>query len=180
MITFMIDEIVPCLRNTETGDIEETEVVRIKRKSFLSKFNQKTGWFVNWSKFKNDVEIYALVLKGTMDIQGLVAVKPEKESMAVHIIWACTAPQNNIYMFHKKKYSGVGGHLLAIASDISIKSGYDGVVFGEAIDRKIWEHYCLEYGATVLPGAKYRFMINESVAKNLMEVYNYEWTEDEI
>jgi len=43
MITFYIDEFTPCLRNAETGDIVETEVVRLKRKSFLSKFNKKTG-----------------------------------------------------------------------------------------------------------------------------------------
>lgn len=35
MITFTIDALTPCLRNTLTGDIVETEVIRIKRKSFL-------------------------------------------------------------------------------------------------------------------------------------------------
>ena len=75
MIPFTIDDLTPCLRDTQTGDIVETEIVRIKRKSFLSKFNEKTGWYVNWSKFPKEVEIYALVLKGTMDIQGMVAIE---------------------------------------------------------------------------------------------------------
>lgn len=47
MITFTIDEIIPCLKSTETGEIFETEVVRLKKKSFLSKFNSKTGWYIN-------------------------------------------------------------------------------------------------------------------------------------
>lgn len=59
MIVFTIDEMVPCLKNVETGEIYETEVIRLRRKSFLSKFNSHTGWYVNWSKFDHDTEIYA-------------------------------------------------------------------------------------------------------------------------
>ncbi len=75
MITFQIDEFAPCLKEVSTGEIYETEVVRVKRKSFLSKFNKKTGWYVNWGKFPEGTEVYALVLKGTMDIQGMIAVQ---------------------------------------------------------------------------------------------------------
>lgn len=49
MINVYIDEFTPCLKESETGDILETEVIRIKRKSFLSKFNKKNGWYINWS-----------------------------------------------------------------------------------------------------------------------------------
>ncbi len=73
------------MKDTQTGDTIETEVVRIKRKSFLSKFNERTGWYVNWSKFPQSVEVYGLVLKGTMDIQELVAIEPDKDAQAVHI-----------------------------------------------------------------------------------------------
>ena len=41
MICIQIDELTPCLTNTETGEIMETEVIQIKRKSFLSKYNEK-------------------------------------------------------------------------------------------------------------------------------------------
>lgn len=51
MIPFLIDGLTPCLKNVKTGDVVETEVVRVKRKSFLSKFNERTGWYVDWSKF---------------------------------------------------------------------------------------------------------------------------------
>ena len=40
MITFIIDEVIPCLKDVETGEIYDTEVVRLKRKRFLSKFNR--------------------------------------------------------------------------------------------------------------------------------------------
>ena len=99
MIIFKIDEFSPCLKEVITGEIYDTEVVRIRRKSFLAKFNKKTGWYVNWSKFPEGTEVYALVLKGTMDIQGMVAVQYDKDSQAVYVVWGCTAPENNVWEF---------------------------------------------------------------------------------
>ena len=40
MVCVTIDELTRCLKNTLTGDVVETEVIRIRRKSFLSKFNE--------------------------------------------------------------------------------------------------------------------------------------------
>ncbi|MGN0375082.1 MAG: hypothetical protein ACI4EN_06230 [Butyrivibrio sp.] len=73
MILVEIDELTPCLIDNETGEIVETEVLRIKRKSFISKYNEKTGWYVNWADLLKENEIYAVVIKGTVSIQGLVA-----------------------------------------------------------------------------------------------------------
>ncbi len=182
MITFRIDEFTPCLKEVETGEIYDTEVVRLKRKSFLSKFNKKTGWYVNWSKFPEGTEVYALVLKGTMDIQGLVAIQYDETSKAVYILWGCTAPENNIWEFGKKRFAGVGGHLLAIASDLSVKAGFDGYVYAEAMDQELFEYYSSEFGALPLPPINnpFRFMLSDSMTEKIREVYDYEWTEDEI
>lgn len=68
MIHFRVDQLTPCLKEYDTGEIYDTEVISLKRKSFLSKFNRKTGWYINWGKFNDEVQVYALVLKGTMDI----------------------------------------------------------------------------------------------------------------
>ena len=182
MITFRIDEFTPCLKEVEAGEIYDTEVVRLKRKSFLSKFNKKTGWYVNWSKFPEGTEVYALVLKGTMDIQGLVAIQYDETSKAVYILWGCTAPENNIWEFGKKRFAGVGGHLLAIASDLSVKAGFDGYVYAEAMDQELFEYYSSEFGALPLPPINnpFRFMLSDSMTEKIREVYDYEWTEDEI
>ena len=182
MITFRIDEFTPCLKEVETGEIYDTEVVRLKRKSFLSKFNKKTGWYVDWSKFPEGTEVYALVLKGTMDIQGLVAIQYDETSKAVYILWGCTAPENNIWAFGKKRFAGVGGHLLAIASDLSVKAGFDGYVYAEAMDQELFEYYSSEFGALPLPPINnpFRFMLSDSMTEKIREVYDYEWTEDEI
>ena len=180
MITFRVDDIIPCIKEVATGDIYDTEVVRIHRKSILSKYNKNTGWYVNWSKFPEGTEVYALVLKGTNDIQGMVAIRYDDEAKAVHVLWGCVAPQNNIWQYGTKKFSGVGGHLLAIASDLSVKHGYEGYLFGEAMDKELYDYYCDEFGAAYLPAINnpYRFMLSDEATAHIREVYTYEWTDE--
>ena len=182
MIAFTIDEFTPCLKEVATGEIYDTEVVRIRRKSFLSKFNKKTGWYVNWSKFPEETEVYALVLKGTMDIQGMIAIQYDNDSQAVYVLWGCTAPENNTWEFGKKRFAGVGGHLFAIATDLSMKAGFDGFVVAEAMDQALFDYYISEFGALPLPPINnpFRFMISDIMAEKIREVYSYEWTDEEI
>ncbi len=182
MITFKVDEVIPCLKDTETGEIFDTEVIRIRRRSFLSKFNRNTGWYINWSKFSEGTEIYALVLKGTIDIQGLIAISYDDEAKAVYAQWGCVSPHNNIWQYGKKKYSGVGGHLIAIASDLSVRHGYDGFIYAEAMDKELYDYYCREFNAMPLPPINnpYRFMLSDVSTARIREVYNYEWTDDVI
>lgn len=71
MINVIIDEFTPCLKNSKTGELVRTEVIRIRRKSFLRKYNKNNGWYVNWASLLDDNEIYALVIEGSVDIQGL-------------------------------------------------------------------------------------------------------------
>lgn len=182
MITFYIDELTPCLKNTTTGDIVDTEVVRLKRKSFLSKFNKKTGWYVNWSKMPDDVEIYALVLKGTTDIQGLIGIKDDIDANAAYIHWACTAPHNNVWEYGEQRYKGVGGHLLAIAAQKSLEWSHEGVFHADAMDKDVLNHYAEIFNAweMPLPGHPLHFIVEEDASQKLREVYTYEWTSDEL
>lgn len=39
-IDVWIDDLTPCLKDNSTGELVETEVIRIRRKSFLSKYNK--------------------------------------------------------------------------------------------------------------------------------------------
>lgn len=41
MIYVDIDELTPCLTDTKTGEIVNTEVIRIMRKTVLAKFTKK-------------------------------------------------------------------------------------------------------------------------------------------
>ena len=180
MITFYIDELLPCLKEVATGKIYDTEVIRLKRGNFLNKFNKRTGWFVNWSKFSNETEIYASVLKGTTDIQGLIAIAYDEVALAINIRWACVAPHNDKWRFGKQKFSGAGGHLLAIASELSVRHGYEGFIYGEATDKELFEYYCRDFGALPLPPTNnpYKFMLSDETTKRIREVYNYDWTDE--
>lgn len=181
MICFKAGELTPCLIEVDTGKELQTEVIEIKTKDILSRFNKDTGWYVNWSEFESEASIYALVLKGTMDIQGLIALRPNlaKDFMAVHILWACTAPHNNVWEHGKQKYKGVGGHLFAIAADISEKVGCGGYLYGEAMDEEVLQYYMEHFKAERLPKVihPYAMMIRGENTKRFREVYNYEWAD---
>ena len=83
-----LDEIVPCLKDTETGKIKETVVFRIESRSFLKKFSEKNGWGINWIKIPKEVEVFALALKENNEIQGLVGVRNDVDARAAYIHWA--------------------------------------------------------------------------------------------
>lgn len=180
-VDIWIDEIVAYLKETATGELKETVVFKIESRSYLKGFNQHEGWHENWAKFPKDVEVYALALKEDNSIQGLVGIRNDKEAGAAHVFWACAAPHNDIS--DKKirtvpKYSGVGGHLFAIAADKSVKWGYGGAMYGVASCAKVLNHYIDTFGADSVPIIHvYQFVIDEKNAAKLLEVYNYEWND---
>ena len=175
-INIWIDEIVPCLKDTVTGEMKETVVFKIESRSYLKQYTEQNGWQIHWIELPAAVEVYELALKDTKEIQGLVAVKNDVNSRAAFLHWACTAPQNNKHDFGKQKYSGVGGHLFAIAADKSVQWGYEGAMHGFALNKELLEHYIETFNAEFLGMLHdYQFFINEINAKKLLEVYNYEW-----
>ena len=175
-VDIWLDEIVPCLKDTETGEIKETVVFKIESRSFFKKFTENNGWGINWIDVPNDVEVYALALKENNEIQGLVGVKKNASVKAAYLHWGCTAPQNNKHTFGIQKYSGVGGHLFAIAVDRSMQWGYDGVIFGFALNKELLNHYIEVLGCSHIGALHpYHFMLGIAAAKRLLETYTYEW-----
>ena len=61
-------------KDARTGELVQTEVIRIKRKSFLKKYNKKNGWYTNWESLADENEIYALVVEGSVDIPEQVFI----------------------------------------------------------------------------------------------------------
>lgn len=177
-IDIWIDGIVSCLRDTETGEEKDTVVFKIESRKCLKKFQKVNGWHINWDKIPETVEVYALALKGSDEIQGLVGIRNDKSSNAAYMHWACAAPQNNSYEYGKKKYTGVGGHLFAIAAYKSKQWGYEGAVHGFAANKELLSHYIEVFHAEYLGMLhQYQFFIDEIQAKALLEVYHYEWNE---
>ena len=181
MICVDIDVLTPCLQDALTGENVETEVIRIRRSSFLQKYNKKNGWYTSWADLAKNNEIYALVIKGTVDIQGLVAIEPSEDHKAVYVTWMAAAPHNNPQIADGKKYSGVGGHLFAIAIRESMKRGFNGDVFGFAMDEALLRHYVEEHGATFVGMLHpYHFMVVDEATQRIIEGYTYEESDDEL
>ena len=171
-----IDELVSCLRDTETNELNNTAVFRIESRSYLKNFNANNGWYIDWSRVPKDVEVYALVIQGTNEIQGLISIRDDKNADAVFMHWACAAPQNNIHEYGVQKYSGVGGHLFALAIDKSIQWGHGGAVYGFAANEELLQHYMDVFNAQYIGTRhRYHFWIPEQYALMIKEVYKYEW-----
>ena len=181
MINVLIDEFTPCLKDANTGELVQTEVIRIRRKSFLKKYNKKNGWYTNWAALADENEIYALVVEGSVDIQGLVAVAADKDMQAVYIAWMCASPDNNKLLTADVRYLGVGGHLFTIAAQKSVDFGFGGFIYGFAANQDLLKHYAEVFNGEMLGVLHpYHFAIDETNAKNILEVYDYEWTDEEV
>ena len=55
----------------------------------------------------------------------MVSLQDNPNAGALYIQWMCAAPQNNKQLADEPKYSGVGGHLFAIAGKKSVDYGMD-------------------------------------------------------
>ncbi|WP_044973704.1 hypothetical protein [Ruminococcus sp. HUN007] len=176
-IDIWIDEIVPCLKDTESGELKQTVVFKVESRSYLKEFKASEGWHINWNEIPKDVEVYALALKDDLNkVQGLIAIKNDRSAHAAYLHWACTAPWNNKHEFGKQKYEGVGGHLFAIGADKSTEWGYEGAMHGFAANKELLDHYITTFGGEYLGMLhQYQFFIDEKSARKLMEVYSYEW-----
>lgn len=173
MLTVDVDELVPCLKDSVTGEILPTEVREMKR-SQLKGFTEKSGWNDDWANRPPNELIFGVFLKNDAQPQGLVSIRNDRGG--VYIASASSAPWNNkLETNGKPKYIGVGGHLFAIAAEQSVKNGYGGTIYGYAVNREVLQHYVEHFGAVHFPLVhEYQFIIDPEPAQRLIDTYNYE------
>lgn len=158
-ISIIIDELTDCLVETDTRRIVKTEY---RKRTAPMKPKDYYGWKFKWNvPEKNGYDIYELFVKNTNTVQGRIAFKVEGGVALVDIVEA--APHN---VGHEGRYTGVGGHLFALACKASMDAGYGGYVAFTAKNDLI-EHYEEKIGAKVLSGQ--RMYIDEDVAKGLID-----------
>lgn len=167
-ISAEIDELTPCLRRLSDGKIVQTTITRIhpKKKDF-------SDWMFNWSlPEKKGYQVFQLTAEGDDRVQGLIALKPEKENYAVHVDIVESSPFNTPANphFEKKEYAGVGGHLFAEAVRQSYEYGYDGYVYFQAKSGLV-KYYQKELNAQVINPRDRIMVIDERAAKALYEKY---------
>jgi L-ribulose-5-phosphate 3-epimerase UlaE len=128
-----IDELTPCLMDSETGKIVKTTVTQLSITSVDCK-----GWRFDWTKEKSrGCDVYALIVDGIIGTQGLISLKLDHANRAVFGALIEAAPHN--VGSKTKKYIGVGPHLVAFGCWIAKEAGYDAFYFDAKTN--LIEHY---------------------------------------
>ena len=127
-IDIEIDGLTNCLVKRLTGEECDTQYRLISRtitKADAAKLKED-GWLFDWSiPHSNGYEVYELLLKGTEERQGLIALKHVRDQLYTHVNLVESAPTNK---GSKGVYQGVGAHLFAIACKLSWDVGNEGFV----------------------------------------------------
>lgn len=168
-IDIEIDEFVPCLVDTKTGEVLDTVAREVTDRKSLKQYTKKNGWYISWNQVPADCTICSLHIKGDDAVQGLVAFRDDPRNGAIYGHWVVAAPHNR---GKDKQYEGVGGHLFAIIADASIKAGHGGFFYGDAASDAVLKHYIEKLKA--LPGLGRRFYVDEEAAHWLLDKYNFE------
>ena len=167
-IDILIDKLTPCLEDTSTGAILPT-VFSVATTNDIANLD---GWLFDWQDADlKRANIYKLLVKGDSTIQGLIACEVVRGAVYVHI--AESAPHNKPT---NKKYSGVGGHLFAIAMKLSLALGFGGYIYMDAKNTKLVQHYSEMLGAKIAPTRyhEYRLEVLEQDAQKVIEKYTLE------
>ena len=136
-----------CLVAREDGMVYDTEYRLVSRTITESDAQElkQMGWKFDWSiPHKNGYDIYELLIEGTDEIQGMIALKHIRDQLYTHVDIVEAAPHN---IGKSGVYKGVGAHLFAIACKLSWDVGNEGYVqFTAKTD--LVEHYRTTLNAT--------------------------------
>lgn len=176
ILSVQIDKFVPCLEDTKTGKLLDTEVYKISNTKALKGYDEKNGWNVDWQKVCKQHDVYALTIKGQNEIQGLIGISYNKEAKGMYLAWASAAPWNTKQHSAEQRYKGVGGHLFAIAAEKTLEIDKHGYMYGYAKNEAVMNHYIEKLHAEYLGiFHKYHIVIDTDGLLELMKEYNYEW-----
>ncbi|MEY2829384.1 MAG: hypothetical protein RIQ33_1242 [Bacteroidota bacterium] len=163
-LDFVIDKLTNSIENISTGEIFDTEIVRLT----LKDANQikKTDWQFDWSYEIKDKtkEIYKLTtVNNPTIIQGLISIEDKQDHIFMHLIESAKFNKNK-----GKIYLGVPGNLVAYACKVSVDKGYQGFLAFDAKTSLI-KHYQESLYATHFRGL--RMFIETKAALRLISQY---------
>lgn len=157
-----IDRLTNSIQNRLTGEVFDTEIVRITDKKEL----QLTEWLFDWEYELKDKtkEVYKLTtVNNAKIIQGLLSFEDKKDHLFLHLI-----ESSNFNKGSNKVYLGIPGNLVAYSCKVSFDRGYEGYI---AFDSKsaLIEHYKQTLGATHFRGQ--RMYLDSIAAAKLVAQY---------
>lgn len=164
VLDFVIDKLTNSVENTSTGEVFDTEIVRLTIKDISQII--KADWQFDWAKEIKDKtkEVYKLTtVNNPTIIQGLLSIEDKQDHIFMHLI------ENAKFNKHKDKvYLGVPGNLVAYACKVSVDKGYQGFLAFDAKTALI-KHYQETLYATHFRGL--RMFIETNAALRLISQY---------
>jgi hypothetical protein len=163
-LDFIIDKLTNSIENTLTGEVFDTEIVRMT--NVTAKQIKKAEWQFDWHKELKDKtkEIYKVTtVNNPTIIQGLISVEDKQDHVFMHLIESAKFNKGK-----NKVYIGVPGNLVAYACKLSVDKGYEGFL---AFDAKsvLIKYYEESLHATHFHGL--RMFIEPSAALRLISRY---------
>ncbi len=159
-----IDKLTNSIENTISGDIFDTEVIKLGVKDL--KQIKKSEWLFDWQGQlrSHDRETYKLVIvNNTNVIQGLVSLSDAGDHIYMHLIESAGFNKGK-----DKLYAGVPGNLVAFACKLAFDKHYDGYLAFDAKTSLI-KHYQESLHATHFRGTK--MLIETRAALRLINQY---------
>lgn len=161
---FVIDKLTNSIENITTGEVFDTEIVRLTEKAL--KQIKKNDWQFDWSKEIKDKtkEVYKLTtVNNSTIIQGLLSIEDKKDHIFMHLIESSKFNKGK-----DKVYLGIPGNLVAFACKVSVDRGYQGFLAFDAKTALI-KHYQETLYATHFRGL--RMFIETNAALRLISQY---------
>jgi hypothetical protein len=135
-LDFVIDKLTNSVENTSTGEVFNTEIVRLTLKDL--KQIHKAEWQFDWTKEikDNTKEVYKLTTANNSTIiQGLISIEDKQDHIFMHLIESAKFNKNK-----NKVYLGVPGNLVAYACKVSVDKEYQGFLAFDAKTALIKHH----------------------------------------
>ena len=163
-LDFIIDKLTNSIENTLTGEVFDTEIVRLI--SADAKQIKKADWQFDWLKELKDKtkEVYKLTtVNNPTIIQGLVGIEDKQDHVFMHLIESAKFNKGK-----NKVYFGVPGNLVAYVCKVSVDKGFEGFLAFDAKSALI-KHYQESLHATHFRGL--RMFIEPGAAIRLISQY---------
>lgn len=148
-LDFEIDKLTNSIENILTGEIFETDVVRLNVRDLPHL--RRSKWDFNWASEVKDSsrEVYAIVTKENPSIfHGIMSIEDLGDHIFLHLIESASFNKGQ-----KKLYAGVMPNLVAFACKKSFEMGYAGhLVF--VAKTALVEHYKNSLGAKLIRGTR--------------------------
>lgn len=163
-LDFIIDKLTNSIENTSTGEVFDTEIVKLKNAD--AKQIKKPDWMFDWHNELKDKtkEIYKLTTTNNPTIiQGLLSIEDKQDHIFMHLIESAKFNKGK-----NKVYLGIPGNLIAFACKVSVDKGYEGFLAFDAKSALI-KHYQESLHATHFRGL--RMFIEPDAALRLISQY---------